>query len=64
MLKKVAERLKEPSSKAGIAVLATLAGMPLAQVGMIADAVPQVVGGIAALWAVITSEKGHEAPDR
>ncbi|WP_211831163.1 hypothetical protein [Kistimonas asteriae] len=60
MIKGIAKRLKEPSSKAGLAVLATLAGVPLAQAGLIADAVPQILGGLAALWAVFTPEQSNE----
>lgn len=60
MLNTIAKRLKEPSSKAGLAVLVTLAGVPLAQAGLVADALPQIVGGIAALWAVFTPEQAPE----
>ena len=40
--------------------LVTLTGVPLAQAGLIADALPQIVGGIAAIWAVFTPEQAPE----
>lgn len=45
-------RLREPSSLAGLAVLATLAGLPPGTV----DLVAQVVGGVAGLVAILTPE--------
>jgi len=42
-------RLKEPSTLAGLSVLATVAGLPPGTV----DAAAQVVGGVAALAAIL-----------
>lgn len=45
-------RLREPSTMAGLSVLATLAGAPPGSV----EAVGQVVAGIAALLAIVLPE--------
>lgn len=46
-------RLREPSTWAGIAALATMAGLPVSTIGL----VQQTVVGIAGLVAVFTPEK-------
>lgn len=53
-LKLIAERLKEPSTWAGLSVLGVLLGLPPGTV----DLVGQVVGGVAALAAIALGERG------
>ena len=48
-------RLREPSTWAGLSVIATLAGVPVAHV----DAVGGVVAALCAAVAVFTKEKGN-----
>lgn len=50
---KIINRLKEPSTWAGISALGVLIGLPLGTI----DAVGQVIGGIAALAAIFMAEK-------
>lgn len=50
----IARRLAQPSSMAGVAALAALAGAGSGQ----AEAVAQIVGGLAALLAVVIDEGG------
>jgi len=52
-LKLITNRLKEPSTWAGLSVIATLLGAPPGAL----DAVGQVVGGLAALLAIAVPEK-------
>jgi hypothetical protein len=52
-LKLIAERLKEPSTWAGLSVLGVLLGLPPGTV----DLVGQVVGGVAALAAIALGER-------
>lgn len=47
------ERMREPSTLAGLGVLATLAGMPPDTV----SAAAQVLGGLAALFAVVRADR-------
>lgn len=49
----IINRLKEPSTWAGISALGVLIGLPLGTI----DAVGQVIGGIAALAAIFMAEK-------
>lgn len=49
------ERLKEPSTLAGLSVLATLFGLPAGTV----DVVGQVIGAGLALAAIIKKERGN-----
>ncbi len=49
----IIERLKEPSTWAGISALGMILGLPMGTI----DAVGQVVGGIAALAAIFLKEK-------
>lgn len=51
-LQTIIKRLREPSTMAGLSVLAALAGIPPGTV----DAVGQVVAGLAALAAVLLPE--------
>ena len=51
-LRTIASRLREPSSMAGIAALALLFGVPAGA----AEAVVQIVGGVAALAAIALPE--------
>lgn len=53
-LKLIADRLKEPSTWAGLSVLGVLLGLPPGTV----DLVGQVVGGVAALAAIALGERG------
>jgi hypothetical protein len=46
------KRLREPSTLAGLGVLATIAGMPPGTV----DLAAQVIGGVAGLAAVVAPE--------
>jgi hypothetical protein len=48
------ERLKEPSTWAGLSMLGVLFGLPAGTV----EAAGQVVGGVAALAAIILRERG------
>jgi hypothetical protein len=50
---KLLQRLKEPSTMAGLSALALLFGLPP---GVI-DSVAQIIGGAAALAAVVLKEK-------
>lgn len=52
-MKAFLNRLREPSTWAGIAALATLAGVPVNTMGL----VQQAVVGVAGLVAVLTPEK-------
>ncbi len=52
-LKLIADRLKEPSTWAGLSVLGVLLGLPPGTV----DLVGQVVGGVAALAAIALGER-------
>lgn len=54
IFKGVARRLAQPSSMAGIAAMAALAGAGAGQ----SEAVAQIVGGLAALLAVTMDEGG------
>ena len=55
-LRTIAQRLREPSTMAGIAALAMLFGVPVGA----AEAVVQIVGGVAAIAAIALPEnKGH-----
>lgn len=56
-MNKVIQRLKEPSTWAGISALGVLFGLPVGTV----DAVAQIAGGIAALAAIFMAEKGPNA---
>lgn len=49
----IIKRLKEPSTWAGIAALGVLFGLPAGTV----EALGQVVGGVAALAAIVIPEK-------
>lgn len=49
----IINRLREPSTWAGLAVLGTVFGLPPGTV----DAVGQVVGGLAALVAILAPER-------
>lgn len=50
----ILQRLREPSTWAGLAVLGTVFGLPPGTV----EAGGQVVGGLAALAAIILKERG------
>ncbi|MFN3812164.1 MAG: hypothetical protein ACK4S6_16285 [Roseateles asaccharophilus] len=50
-------RLREPSTQAGLAGLALLVGMPPGTV----DALAQIVGGLASLAAILKPEGGGHA---
>lgn len=56
LLRTIAQRLREPSSMAGIAALAFLFGVPAGAT----EAVVQIVGGVAALAAIVLPEKKVE----
>lgn len=56
MKQTIIKRLREPSTWAGLAALGVLFGMPAGTV----EAVGQVVGGAAALAAVLLPEKATE----
>lgn len=47
-------RLREPSSMAGLGALLALVGVPVG----LSDAVVQVVGGVAAVAAIVMTERG------
>jgi hypothetical protein len=49
----ILQRVKEPSTWAGIAALGVLFGLPAGAV----EAVSQIVGGVAALAAIVLPEK-------
>lgn len=49
----ILQRIKEPSTWAGIAALGVLFGLPAGTV----EAVSQIVGGVAALAAIVIPEK-------
>ena len=51
--KNIASRLREPSSMAGVAALALIFGVPAG----VAEAVVQIVGGLAALAAIALPER-------
>lgn len=55
-LQNIIKRLREPSSMAGLATLALLFGVPVGA----AEAVVQVLGGLAAIAAIALPEKGGE----
>lgn len=57
MKKAIINRLKEPSTWAGLAVLGTVFGLPPGTV----DAVGMVVGGLASLVAIFAPEGGKNA---
>lgn len=50
---KILKRLKEPSTLAGLSALALLFGLPPGTI----DAIAQVVGGVAALAAMVMPEQ-------
>jgi len=54
MLRKLLKRLKEPSTWAGVSVIATIFGVPT---GLI-DAATQIVIGATAAAAILLPEKG------
>lgn len=56
MIKTIINRLREPSSLAGVSALALLFGVPAGA----AEAVVQIVGGLAALGAILLPEKGRD----
>jgi hypothetical protein len=51
----IAKRLREPSTMAGIAALAMIVGVPPGA----AEAVLQIVGGVAAIAAIAMPEKSE-----
>lgn len=53
----IARRLREPSTMAGIAILASIAGAPPGS----GEVVAQVVAGVAGLLAVLIPEGGKNA---
>lgn len=53
----ILQRLKEPSTWAGLSVLGVVFGLPPGTI----DAVGQVVAGIAALAGVVLTEKAKDA---
>lgn len=53
----IIKRLREPSTWAGIAAIGVLFGLPVGAM----DAVGQIIGGVAALVAVVLPEKGPNA---
>lgn len=55
-MEKLLQRLKEPSTWAGLAVLGTLFGVPPGTV----EAASQVIGGVAALAAIFLPERRGE----
>lgn len=52
-MQKFIERIKEPSTWAGLSVLGVLFGLPPGTM----DALGQVVGGLAALGAIVLTER-------
>ncbi len=56
-MKRIFDRIREPSTMAGLSALALLFGLPP---GVI-DGVAQLVGGAAALAAVLLKEKNGDA---
>ncbi len=52
-MKKLIDRIREPSTMAGLSALALLFGLPPG----IIDSAAQIVGGVAALAAVLLKEK-------
>lgn len=55
-MNKILSRLREPSTMAGLSVLATILGAPPGTI----DLVAQVVAGVAGLAAVALPEKGTQ----
>lgn len=55
-LKAIIQRLKQPSTWAGVSVLGVLFGLPPGTV----EAVGQVIGGVAALGAIFLTEAPQE----
>lgn len=55
-LQTILKRLREPSSMAGLAALAVLFGVPPGT----GEAVVQILGGVAALAAIVIPERGGE----
>ena len=56
MLKTIANRLREPSTWAGLSALGVVFGLPPGSI----DLVGQIVGGVAGLAAIFLAEKKGE----